>query len=77
MKIRPHYLPVMPDIILNDLDGFFECSKVVFGATPLMIQKGEKQNHNAWRNQNWKCRHHLCASDIKLGKQISRNDSLC
>ena len=43
MKIPPPYLPVMPYLILNDSNGFFEFSKSVFGATPLMIHRGEKE----------------------------------
>lgn len=43
MKIPSHYLPIMPYLILNDSNGFFEFSKAVFGAIPLIIQKGEKE----------------------------------
>ena len=40
MNIPEQYLPVMPYLILNDSKGFFEFSKIVFGANELLIHEG-------------------------------------
>lgn len=41
MNIPPHYLPVMPYLILHDAKAFLDFSKSVFGATELMIVRDE------------------------------------
>lgn len=44
MRIPQQYLPVMPYLILNKANDFFEFSKAVFGAKEQLIVPGENKS---------------------------------